>query len=534
MSDEGRSWAGGVSAAVACVALLLAVMSLPGGRAAAAGRPASVVATGYWFASASGATSAFAAPSYGTLAGAALAEPIVGMTSTPDGNGYWMVARDGGVFSFGDAQFYGSAAGRHLSAPIVGMAADASSGGYWLVGADGSVYGFGAPSLGSMAGHALAQPVVAMAATPDGGGYWLVARDGGVFSFGDARFHGSTGGVHLVQPIVGIAGDPVTGGYWLVAADGGVFSFDAPFLGSMGGVSLDQPIVGTGVSPDGGGYWLVARDGGVFSFGDARFHGSTGGTPSGSPVVAIAPVPVDHTLLVVGDSLMAQTASKLIADRPVGTAVWVAGGSGSAPCDWVVGYDNPFSQNSFDSFAQEMRLHHPQEVVFAFSGNPGYSGPAAGCVEAYQPYSLDQLLASYQQSLIALATAADDAGARVYLDASPARNPDAPAINNYNGLPAINEQLLQLTTSPEGLAHHWQYDPTAAELLGGQPLLPTTTTMDWQLYLPCSVSPADPCVDGLTTVRAGDGIHLDTGAGTTLEAAGVEHEPLDTTLPAGI
>ena len=41
-------------------------------------------------------------------------------------------------------------------------------------------------------------------------------------------------------------------------------------------------------TPDGGGYWLVASDGGVFSFGDAPFHGSTGGTP-GSSVVALVP-----------------------------------------------------------------------------------------------------------------------------------------------------------------------------------------------------------------------------------------------------
>ncbi|MHB8288931.1 MAG: hypothetical protein ACYDEY_06790, partial [Acidimicrobiales bacterium] len=47
--------------------------------------------------------------------------PIVGMASTPDGGGYWFVAADGGIFSFGNAKFYGSMGGRHLNAPIVGM-----------------------------------------------------------------------------------------------------------------------------------------------------------------------------------------------------------------------------------------------------------------------------------------------------------------------------------------------------------------------------------------------------------------------------
>ena len=34
--------------------------------------------------------------------------PIVGMAATPDGGGYWLVAGDGGVFTFGDAAFAGS------------------------------------------------------------------------------------------------------------------------------------------------------------------------------------------------------------------------------------------------------------------------------------------------------------------------------------------------------------------------------------------------------------------------------------------
>ncbi|MCL5077072.1 MAG: hypothetical protein M1288_03010 [Actinobacteria bacterium] len=40
------------------------------------------------------------------------------------GKGYWLVAKDGGVFSFGDASFYGSMAGKSLAQPIVGMGTD--------------------------------------------------------------------------------------------------------------------------------------------------------------------------------------------------------------------------------------------------------------------------------------------------------------------------------------------------------------------------------------------------------------------------
>ena len=60
-------------------------------------------------------------------------------------------------------------------------------------------------------------------------------------------------------------------GLWMTATDGGVFSFgNATFHGSTGGMALNKPIVGMAATPDGGGYWLVASDGGVFSFGDAQ------------------------------------------------------------------------------------------------------------------------------------------------------------------------------------------------------------------------------------------------------------------------
>ena len=45
------------------------------------------------------------------------------MAATPTGRGYWLVASDGGIFSFGDAAFYGSTGSIHLNQPIVGMAA---------------------------------------------------------------------------------------------------------------------------------------------------------------------------------------------------------------------------------------------------------------------------------------------------------------------------------------------------------------------------------------------------------------------------
>ena len=63
--------------------------------------------------------------------------------------GYLLTARDGGVFTFGDAEFHGSMGGHHLDAPVVGIARDATGHGYWLVARDGGVFTFGAaPFLG--------------------------------------------------------------------------------------------------------------------------------------------------------------------------------------------------------------------------------------------------------------------------------------------------------------------------------------------------------------------------------------------------
>ena len=245
---------------------------------------------GYWQVAADGGVFSFGnAAFYGSMGGLPLNQPIVGITAGPDDQGYWEVASDGGLFSFGDAVFYGSMGGHPLNEPIVGIATTPDRQGYWEVARDGGIFSFGdAVFYGSMGGHPLNQPIVGIAGTSDGHGYWEVASDGGIFAFGDAAFYGSMGGHLLNEPIVGIAATPDGKGYWLVAADGGIFAYgDATFHGSAGGTHLNQPIVGIAATPDGDGYWLVAADGGLFAYGDATFYGSTGGTPLNRPVVGI-------------------------------------------------------------------------------------------------------------------------------------------------------------------------------------------------------------------------------------------------------
>ena len=155
--------------------------SVYGGGALMAADPSS----GYWTTTWLGAvTSHDGVPTFGSPAnsGVTLTKPIIGMESTPDGEGYWLVASDGWIFSFGDAPFYGSTGAIHLNKPIVGVAA-----------------------------------------TPDGGGYWLVASDGGIFTYGDAAFYGSLGADS--DSVLGMIIDPSAVGYTLVEANGSAAVF---------------------------------------------------------------------------------------------------------------------------------------------------------------------------------------------------------------------------------------------------------------------------------------------------------------------
>jgi hypothetical protein len=202
------------------------------------------------------------------------------------GQGYWMTAGDGGLFSYCNAGFYGSMGGQHIDGTVVGMAKTPSGHGYWLASSDGGIYSFGdAPFKGSAAGLSRS-PIVGIAATTSGQGYWLAAADGAVFAFGDAQFKGSMGGQSLSKPVVGITGRG-TDGYWLVASDGGLFAFNAPFAGSMGGRPLSKPIVGIAVNQNNDGYWMVASDGGLFAF-NSPYLGSMGGQPLNQPIVGMA------------------------------------------------------------------------------------------------------------------------------------------------------------------------------------------------------------------------------------------------------
>jgi len=231
------------------------------------------------------------ATTYPTGAGVVLNAPIVSVSATPDGHGYWLVGADGGVFAFGDATFHGSVAGLNLNSPIVGIHSTADGQGYWEVAADGGVFAFGDAAFhGSVAGLPLNSPIVGIAATADRQGYWELAANGDVYAFGEAGFYGT---VPVTGQAVGI--DAAGGGYRVVSSAGGTYAAGgAAYEGSLVGLPLNRPIVGT--SSTGSGYVDVAADGGVFNFGSVGYYGSLGGSTLHVTAPAAAATVVDYGL----------------------------------------------------------------------------------------------------------------------------------------------------------------------------------------------------------------------------------------------
>ena len=250
---------------------------------------------GYWQVASDGGIFSFgSARFYGSTGGIRLNRPIVGMVATPDRRGYWLVASDGGVFAFGDAGFFGSTGALRLNEPIVGMVSTFDGRGYWLIASDGGVFAFGdAHFYGSLGGGSgSASPVTGMAPGFLGGGYWMVTAGGQVYAFGNATNYGSLSSAPGGYRVTGMATTDDSNGYWLASANGNVVPFgDAVNYGAAltpTSAPLNAPVVGMSATSDGQGYWLQGADGGIFSYGDATFEGSMGGQRLNAPMVGIA------------------------------------------------------------------------------------------------------------------------------------------------------------------------------------------------------------------------------------------------------
>jgi hypothetical protein len=157
------------------------------------------------------------------------------------------VARDGGVFTFGDAQYYGSTGGLKLNQPIVGIAA-----------------------------------------TPSGRGHCPSRR--GVFTFGDAQYYGSTG--HSAQPADRRHGGDAN---WEGLSAARRWDFRSAMLASTARprrMCCLHPSPPTTTSA--ARYWLVTLGGQVYAYGDANYGGNG---PLGVHYIGIVPTPGGYRLV---------------------------------------------------------------------------------------------------------------------------------------------------------------------------------------------------------------------------------------------
>jgi hypothetical protein len=239
-------WLAGADGAVFAFGDATAQGSLVGHRlnAPVVGIAASPSGRGYWLAASDGGVFSFGDARFvGSMGGRPLNRPIVGIAATPSGDGYWLAASDGGVFTFGAAPFYGSAANgvdfpsgvgppvhAALLRPVSGITATPSGHGYWLVATDSGVFAYGDADCAHCGGGLVDLDTVGLAPFPAGKGFALV-RTGAGFSavlpevndqsFGHLGFFTLFGGSEMTPPLVGIAGNALV--YWVVNQRGAVY-----------------------------------------------------------------------------------------------------------------------------------------------------------------------------------------------------------------------------------------------------------------------------------------------------------------------
>ena len=175
----------------------------------------------------------------GQKTSATLVLDVASATPPAPPSGYWQVASDGGIFSFGSAKFSGSMGGTPLNAPVVGIAA-----------------------------------------APTGGGYWEVASDGGIFSFGSAKFSGSMGGKPLNEPIVGMAAMPAAAPFTARGMIGDAYEEGATPGEHMTVVNAENDVVGQGTATSTYGSLIIRT---LLPGPGYQMRGSIGHTVSVSP-----------------------------------------------------------------------------------------------------------------------------------------------------------------------------------------------------------------------------------------------------------
>ena len=99
---------------------------------------------GYWLVASDGGVFAFGdAGFYGSAGGLPLQQTDRRHDGQPERNRLLVGGVRRRIFSFGNVSYFGSTGSESLNAPIVGMDRTADGNGYWLVARDGGVFCFG-------------------------------------------------------------------------------------------------------------------------------------------------------------------------------------------------------------------------------------------------------------------------------------------------------------------------------------------------------------------------------------------------------
>jgi hypothetical protein len=228
-----------------------------------------------------------------------LNKPIVGMSPTRSGQGYWLVASDGGIFAFGDAAFSGSTGNLKLVRPISGMASTPKGRGYWLTASDGGVFAFGDAAFLGAARDRLTTPesgrgVVSIVPTKAGDGYWQVAASGKVYPFGNAKALG--GPTAAKSTIVGMAARTGAGAAAAAPAPVKATATAAVYSGPAPQFFSSTPNLTWGTSPskvekDKAGRALAVAEAGNRVFVAGEFVGMVPPAPAAQPGRRNAPAP---------------------------------------------------------------------------------------------------------------------------------------------------------------------------------------------------------------------------------------------------
>ena len=304
--------------------------------APALGAVANRTGDGYWIFNGNGRVAAFGqnAGFYGDPRASKLPHTIVALAPAHFGTGYWLLADDGAVYTYGSAKYLGNGQPGDPNGFFTAMLPSATGDGYRLATYQGRVHGFGdavdygslwnvptkdgkavfaytslrpgsttVTALGppSMTGTAIAK--VETTWTP-ADGYWMLGADGNVYPFGGAVNLGDAKPHLAGHQAVDLEPTPDYGGYWIIDDTGRVFGFGnaktTPGNVDAGALRAGEKVTSLSSTPTGAGYWIFTSHGRVFAKGDATHFGDMAGTALNGPVLDSIPTPTGQGYYMVG------------------------------------------------------------------------------------------------------------------------------------------------------------------------------------------------------------------------------------------